>query len=648
MLFASSKKALKKHFLENLVKSFSVVSDIEKFWGRQAEKLTWFKKWDKVLSWNEPFAKWFEGGTLNASHLCLDVHMNSWRKNKVALHWEDEQGKTVSLSYAQLYREVNRFASVLKKLGVKKGDRIILYISMLPEAFIAMLASARIGAIHSVVFSGFGSQALADRINDAGATIVITADFGLRRGKLIPIKSVVDEALELSSTVQKVIVVKRTEKEVEMKFGRDNFYHDLMKTAENYVEPEHVDATDPLFILYTSGTTGKPKGIVHSTGGYLVYINSVFKWAFNLNDESVYWCTADVGWVTGHSFVLYAPLMQGSTIVAYEGTPDYPAVDKWWELIEKYRVTTFYTAPTAIRMLMRHGTEWLEKHDLSSLKTLGTVGETINPEVWKWYQKYVGAGKCPVIDTWWQTETGGFMISPTLGLDLVPLKPGSATKALPGIDADVVDAHGNIAVANQKGFLVIKKPWPGMLMGIYNDPQRYKDVYWSKFKGMYYSGDSVKKDKDGYFWLLGRADEALNISGHIVGTAEVESAAVATDCVAEAAVVGVPDDLKGEAIILFAILKKWYTPNDELKRNVSRTIRRLAGPHVTPREIYFIDKLPKTRSGKIMRRVLKSLVLGASVGDVSTIEDEASIEEIRTVYNEFKNIVKVSGQQSNV
>lgn len=616
------------------------ISNSEKFWEKEAEKLPWFKRWDKVLQWEYPYARWFVGGLLNASYGCLDVHLHSWRKNKVAIYWEDEQGNTKSFSYAQLHREVNRFTSILKKIGVQKGDIVVLYLPMTPELVISMLATVRIGAIHTVVFSGFSSQALADRINDTGAKVLITGDFGIRRGKLVPLKEIVDNALKLAPTVEKVILVKRTEEKVTIEEGRDLIYQELMRDAEKYVEPEPVEATHPLYILYTSGTTGKPKGIVHSTGGYLVYNYATYKWVFDISDESVYWCTADVGWVTGHSAIVYAPLLHGATIVMYEGSPDYPYLDKWWEIIEKYGVTIFYTSPTALRMFIRYGEEWIKKHDLSSLRILGTVGEAINPEVWEWYYKNIGNERCPIVDTWWQTETGGMMISPAPGLELVPLKPGSATLPLPGIDAEVVDDSGNPASPGIKGYLVIRKPWPGMLMDIYKDPVRYKETYWSRFNGMYYTADYAIKDSEGYFWLLGRADEVLKIAGHRIGTAEIESSAVATPSVAEAAVVAAPDEVKGEAIVLFVILKEGYKPGEDIKENIIDNIRKQIGPIATPREIYFVSKLPKTRSGKIMRRILKAIILDKPIGDITTLEDEASVEEIKVSYEELKRMLK--------
>lgn len=517
---------------------------------------------------------------------------------------------------------------------------------MIPELVFSMLATVRIGAIHTVVFSGFSSQALADRINDTGAKVLITADFGMRRGKHILLKQIVDKALETAPNIDKVILIKRNGDDVHIEKGRDFLYHELLPKAEDYVDPEPVESTHPLYILYTSGTTGKPKGIVHSTGGYLVYNYSTYKWVFDISDESIYCCTADVGWVTGHSAIVYAPLLHGATIVMYEGAPDYPELDRWWDIIEKYGVTIFYTSPTALRMFMRFGEEWIKKHDLSSLKMLGSVGEPINPEVWEWYYKYIGSERCPIVDTWWQTETGGFMISPAPGIELVPLKPGSATLPLPGIDADVVDEEGNPVAPGTKGFLVIKKPWPGMMMGIYKDPERFKETYWSKFKGMYYSADYAIKDDEGYFWLLGRADEILKVAGHRIGTAEIESSVVSTPFAAEAAVVGIEDQVKGEVIVLFVILKEGNKPGDDLRKKIIESIRSQIGPFATPKEIYFVEKLPKTRSGKIMRRILKAIVQDKPIGDITTLEDEASVNEIKTAYEEFKAMIKGNNEQN--
>jgi acetyl-CoA synthetase len=595
----------------------------EQLWERQAAKLPWFTGWNKVLDWNLPFAKWFVGGTINASYACVDVHAQSERRNKVALYWENELGESKSITYEQLFQDVNRFARVLKKLGVKKGDVVILYLPMIPEAVAAMLAVARLGA-----------QSLKARIADAQARFVITADIGFRRGKQILLKAIVDEAIDQESIVQSVLVIQRLENLPTIIPGRDYIFNDLTEQVGEVVAPVAVESSHPLFILYTSGTTGNPKGIMHSTGGYLTYIHTVFKWAFDIQEDSIYWCTADIGWITGHSFVVYAPLLHGATIFMYEGAPDYPQPDVWWKLIEKYKISIFYTSPTVLRMFMRYDDDLIQKNDLSSLKILGSVGEPINPQVWNWYSRVIGNNQCPVIDTWWQTETGGFMISPTATQAIVTLKPGSATLPLPGIDADVVDEQGKPTPVGVKGYLVIKQPWPGMLLGIYGDQERYASVYWSKFFGMYYSGDYAIKDKDGYFWLLGRADEVLNIAGHRVGTAEVESAVVLHPAVAESAAIGVYDEIKGENLIIFAILKEGYDTTCELlKRQVIEHVRTQIGAFVTPKEIYFVQKLPKTRSGKIMRRVLKAIAQGAGLGDLTTLEDEGSVAEIQLIYN---------------
>ncbi|MEM4699738.1 MAG: acetate--CoA ligase [Candidatus Nezhaarchaeales archaeon] len=616
------------------------LEDVEKFWEGEARKLEWFRTWDKVLEWDPPFARWFVGGLLNASYLCVDRHMKTWRRNKVAIYWEGEGGEERALSYSQLYREVNKFALALKKLGVGKGDRVALYLPMIPELPIAMLACARIGAIHTVIFSGFSSKALADRVNDVEAKVMVTADGGYRRGRVIPLKEVADSALEDAPSVERVVVVRRVGREVPMREGRDVWYHELTRDVRGSVDPLPIESTHPLYILYTSGTTGKPKGIVHSTGGYLVFINSVYQWAFNIKEDSVYWCTADVGWVTGHSSIVYAPLMHGASIVVYEGAPDYPNPGRWWEIIEKYRVTIFYTSPTAIRMFMRYGEEWPRKYDLSSLEILGSVGEPINPEAWMWFFKHVGNERCPIVDTWWQTETGGFMISPAPGIELVPLKPGSATFPLPGIDADVVDERGEPVPPGVRGYLVIRRPWPGMLMTLYKDPERYKQVYWSKIPGVYYTGDYCVKDEDGYFWILGRADEVLKVAGHRIGTMELESAVASHPAVAEAAVVGIPHEVKGEGIVVFAVLKQGYAPSEELRNELREHLRRTVGPIATPDEVYFVSRLPKTRSGKIMRRILRAVVTGAPIGDVTTLEDEASLDEVIKAVEEVRRVVK--------
>lgn len=614
------------------------LDDIEGFWAEEARKLDWYKTWDKVLDWKPPYGKWFVGGRLNASFQCIDRHVKTWRKSKVAIYWEGETGETRVCSYSTLFRNVNRIASVLKKLGVGKGDRVALYLPMIPELPYLMLACARIGAVHTVIFSGFSAQAIADRVNDIQAKIVVTADGAYRRGKIIPLKEITDEAVKLCPSVERVIVVKRTGETVPWTEGRDIWLSSMLDGAESFVTPEPVESTHPLYILYTSGTTGKPKGIVHSTGGYLVFNHSAYEWVFNTREESVFWCTADVGWVTGHSSIVYAPLSHGAAIVLYEGAPDYPTIDRWWDIIEKYGVTIFYTSPTAIRMFMRFGEECLQKYDLSSLELLGSVGEPINPEAWQWYYKHIGQERCPIVDTWWQTETGGIMISPTPGIESIPLKPGSATFPLPGIDAKVVDADGKELPPGQTGYLIINKPWPGMLVDIYGDPGRYQRAYWSRFPGSYYTGDFAMRDEDGYFWLLGRADEVLKIAGHRIGTAELEDAAISHPAVAEVAVISKPDEIKGEAIVLFITLKQGNSPSPTLKKEITRQLRQTIGPIATPDEIYFVESMPKTRSGKIMRRVLKAVASGQSLGDLTTLEDEASVEEVKRAYEGLKKV----------
>jgi acetyl-CoA synthetase len=608
----------------------------EEFWAEQARQLDWFKTWDKVLEWEPPFARWFVGGRLNASYICVDRHVKTWRRSKVAIYWEGEPGDIRALSYSRLYSEVNKFASVLKNCGVGKGDKVALYLPMIPELPVFMLACARIGAPHTVIFSGFSAQALADRVNDVQAKVLVTADGGFRRGKVLGLKTIADEALNMCPSVEKTIVVKRANISVNMKPSRDIWLHDQLGKADSFVEPEPVESNHPLYILYTSGTTGKPKGIVHSTGGYLVHNYSTYKWVFDLKEESVYWCSADVGWVTGHSSIVYAPLAHGAAIVLYEGAPDYPAIDRWWEIIEKYAVTIFYTSPTAIRMLMGYGEEWPRKHDLSSLELLGSVGEPINPEAWLWFYHHIGGERCPIVDTWWQTETGGIMISPAPGIECVPLKPGSATLPLPGVEAEVVDEEGKPVPAEKRGLLVIKRPWPGMLLGIHGDPERYKQSYWSRFPGVYYTGDYAVKDRDGYFWILGRADEVLNVAGHRIGTAELEDAAVSHPNVAEAAVVGKPHPIKGESIVMFVRLKEGISPSPDLKKELANHLKNTVAAIAVPEDIYFVTKLPKTRSGKIMRRVLKAVASEASVGDLTTLEDEASVEEVIRSYQELK------------
>jgi len=621
-----------RHYSEMYQRS---MEDPEGFWDDEARKLDWHETWDRVLEWNPPYAKWFAGGKLNASYQCIDRHLKSWRRSKVAIYWEGEDGESRVLSYSTLYREVNKFASVLKKLGIEKGDRVALYLPMIPELPIAMLACARIGAVHTVIFSGFSAQAICTRVVDTGAKMIITADGGYRRGKIIPLKKISDESAAMCPALEKIIVIKRTGESVSMQEGRDVWLSDLWPDSPSYVEPEAVESTHPLYILYTSGTTGKPKGIVHSTGGYMVFNHSAYEWVFNIKEQSVYWCTADVGWVTGHSQIVYAPLSHGAALVLYEGAPDYPAIDRWWDIVEKYAVSILYTSPTAVRMFMRHGEKWPAGHDLSSLELLGSVGEPINPEAWHWYYTHIGKKRCPIVDTWWQTETGGIMVAPSPGIDPIPLKPGSASFPLPGIDAAVVDSEGNELPANSTGLLVIRKPWPGMMAGIYGDPERYES-YWNKFPGVYYTEDFAMRDEDGYLWMLGRADEVLKVSGHRIGTAEIEDTVVELPSVAEAAATGKHDEIKGEKIVLFVTLKEGVEPSSELESEIVEHIRQAIGPVAAPDEIYFVDSLPKTRSGKIMRRILRAVASDEAVGDVSTLENEASVDEAKKAYEKLK------------
>ena len=608
--------------------------DFIAFWAEQAKNLHWFEGWERTLEWHTPFAKWFVGGKLNAAYNALDVHQQK-RGIKLAILWEGENGESRVLTYHELLVEVNKFSNVLKSLGVKKGDRVTIYLPMVPELIVSMLACARIGAPHTVVFSGFSAKSLRDRIEDSKSKIVITADGGFRRGVVVKLKEVVDEAISGFDFVQNVIVLERAKNQITLN-QKDKLWHDLMKTAFHTSEPEKLESTHPLYILYTSGTTGKPKGVLHGTGGYLTHLYSTFKWIFDIKDSDVYFCTADIGWVTGHSYVAYGPLLHGTTQVMYEGAPDYPTPARMWEIIQKYKVTIFYTTPTALRMFMKFGDSIPNSYDLSTLRLLGTVGEPINPEVWKWYYNTIGKEKCPIVDTWWQTETGGAMIAPLPGLETIPLKPGSATRPIPGLDMAVVDESGKELPPETKGYLVVRNPWPGMLLTLWGDDEKYKSVYWSKYKNTYYPGDYAIKDKDGYFWLLGRADDVLKISGHRLGTAELESGFVSHKSVAEAAVCGIPHDVKGEAIIAFLVLKEGITPNVNLKNEIVNHIRSVVGPIATPDQVYFVSKLPKTRSGKIMRRLLKSIAKGDEIGDVSTLENEAAVSEVQAAFEELK------------
>ncbi len=616
----------------------------EQFWAEQAKNLVWFKEWDRVLDWkNPPFAKWFVGGKLNACVNCLDRHVayDTNLKNKAAIIWEGENGENRTFTYYQLYRSVNIFANALKNIGVRKDDRVTIYLPMIPELPIAMLSCARIGAIHNVVFSGFSSQALIDRINDSKSKIIITADGSYRRGKLLELKRIVDEAISNTSSIERVVVLKRASNNVIMG-SKDVWWHDIIDSASQYCEPEVVDSNHPLFILYTSGTTGKPKGVVHDTGGYLTHLNITAKWVFNFRKDDVYFCTADIGWVTGHSYIVYAPLMNGVTEILYEGTPDYPKPDRYWKIVEKHGATILYTTPTALRMYMKFGDTIPNSFDLSSLRLLGTVGEPINPEVWMWYFKTIGKENCPIIDTWWQTETGGIMISACTGVDeTIPMKPGSATFPVPGVDAIVVDENGKLLPPNRKGYLVIRKPWPGMLVTLWQDNEKYQNTYWEKFQNLnyyYYTGDYAVSDDDGYFWLLGRADDILKVSGHRFGTAELESAFLANKEVAEVAVTSRQDQEKGDVVVAFLVLRTGFSASDQLRIEIIDNIRRTIGSIASHDQIYFVSRLPKTRTGKVLRRVLKSIVNDEEeeIGDISTIQDDGSIEEIKQAHSCLK------------
>jgi acetyl-CoA synthetase len=618
--------------------SKEALAEPDKFWATQARRLIWFKEWSHVLDWNPPFAKWFVGGQLNASVNCLDRHINTDIKNKAAIIWEGESGETRTLSYFQLYHQVNMFANALKSRGVGKGDRITIYMPMVPELPIAMLACARIGAIHSVVFSGFSVQALVDRAKDANSKFIITADGGIRKGRLIELKKIVDESLPSLPSVQHVVVLKHTGNKVNVG-PKDLWWHQMMEGAKPYCPPEPLESTHPLYILYTSGTTGKPKGVMHGTGGYLTHLYATAKWVFDFTKQDILFCTADVGWVTGHSYIVYAPLMHGVTEIMYEGAADFPKPDRYWEIVEKHGATILYTTPTALRLYMKYGDAIPNSFDLSSLRLLGTVGEPINPEVWMWYFKTIGKENCPIIDTWWQTETGGIMLSMCTSIETLPMKPGSATFPVPGVDAVVVDESGRPVDHGTKGYIVIRKPWPGMLMTLWGDEEKYKQTYWSKFPGFYYPGDYALVDEEGYIWLLGRADDVLKVAGHRLGTMELESAFVSHRSIAEAAVTSKPDNTKGESIIAFLVPKEGFLQSDSLREEVIGHIRTTLGPIALPDEVYFVSKLPKTRSGKIMRRLLKSIAAGDKVGDITTLEDEAAIDEIRHAYEDLKRAV---------
>ncbi|MFQ3314615.1 MAG: acetyl-CoA synthetase [Candidatus Poriferisodalaceae bacterium] len=610
------------------------------FWARQARELvTWYKDFDTVLEWDLPFAKWFVGGKLNVSYNCLDRHVDAGRGEKVAFHWEGEPGDTRTLTYSDMLKEVSKFANVMKSLGIKKGDRVCIYMPMIPELAIAMLACTRIGAVHSIVFGGFSADSLSDRINDASAKLVVTSDGGYRRGEPFALKETTDLALTATSTIENVVVVQRTSQDVSWNSEIDHWYHDLMDVASSDCEPEQMDSEDLLYLLYTSGTTAKPKGIMHTTGGYLTQVAFTHKYIFDLKpDEDVYWCAADIGWVTGHSYIVYGPLTNGATSVMYEGTPDTPRPefrkgergdwpkDRLWDIVERYGVTQLYTAPTAIRTFMKWGAEELETRDLSTLRVLGTVGEPINPEAWMWYHTHIGGERCPIVDTWWQTETGGHMITPMPGVTTT--KPGSATHAIPGVVVEVVDDMGN-KIERGGGYLTITEPWPAMLRGIWGDPERYKETYWSEYEGKYFAGDGVKIDEDGYLWLLGRVDDVMNVSGHRISTTEIESALVDHPSVAEAAVVGATDETTGQAIVGYCILRLGHEPSEKLREEIRQHVSTKLGAIARPKAVVLVPDLPKTRSGKIMRRLLRDVAEGRELGDTTTLADSNVVDEIR-------------------
>ncbi len=609
----------------------------EKFWQEHSKIIDWYRNFDQVLDQSSaPFYRWFTNGKLNVSYNALDRHVKSFRRNKAAIIWVGEDGREKIVTYHGLLKRVNAFAKALIDSGIRKGDRVAIYLPMVIETPVVMLACARIGAVFTVIFSGFGASAIAERINDCGAKVVITADGGRRNGKIIPLKNIVDEALEDTKTVETVIVLKNTQNEVDMVEGRDFWYHEVASDERALVEPERMDSNDPLFILYTSGTTGKPKGVVHGNGGYSVWVSNTLKWAFDPKEDDRWWCAADIGWITGHSYIVFAPLLLGLTSIMYEGSITYPGPDRMWQIVEKYGVNILYTSPTAIRMLMRYGDSYPKKYDLSSLRILGSVGEPINPAAWHWFYSVIGSDRCPIIDTYWQTETGGFIISPSANLGIGPLKPGSATFPMPGIAPVILDENGNECKENEKGYICIQRPWPGMMLTLNGDDERYVKVYFSRFPGRYFNGDFAMKDKDGYYWLLGRSDEVIKVSGHRLGTIEIEDALVSFPEISEAAVISKPDNVKGEAIISFVIPKRGITPDRHLSERIKKEVRERLGPIIVPEEIHFVESLPKTRSGKIMRRVLKAVYLNQIPGDLTTLENEASVEDIKNAIEMLK------------
>ena len=630
-VFYPPKKFSKKAHIKNIKEYERLykqsIKNPEKFWAEQAKQLEWFKKWDTVLRNEKNFFKWFEGGKLNVCYNCLDKNIKSGKKEKIALIWEPESGKGKTYTYGQLLKEVCKFANALKKKGVKKGKVVQIYLAMIPELLISMLACARLGAIHSVVFSGFSADSLKDRILDSKSEFLITSDGSFRNGKVCPIKDNADAAIKACPSIKSIIVVKRTNNKIKMKKNRDHWFHELIENEKDFCKAEHMDSEDPLFILYTSGSTGKPKGVLHTQAGYLLYAQQTFKYIFDIRDEDIYFCTADIGWITGHSYIVYGPLANSATTIMYEGAPMYPKPNRFWNIVDKYKVTIFYTAPTAIRALAKEGDKWPNKSNLSSLRLLGTVGEPINPEAWLWYYKVIGKEKCPIVDTWWQTETGGILITPLPGA--IPLKPGSATKPFFGIVADIFKENGSKAKVNEGGYLVIKKPWPGMLRTVWNNPKKYKKTYFEKFN-VYLTGDSAKIDEDGYFWIMGRLDDVIKVSGHRMGTAEIESSLVSHKSVAEAAVVPFPHKIKGQAIYAFVILKKGNQKSESLKEELKKHVGKTVGPIAKPDKIQFADDLPKTRSGKIMRRMLKAIAEGSSeFGNVSTLADPEVIKKLQ-------------------